>query len=114
MRMAFKVGAVLLATAGFASAEPFGEVTVGVPVSSLVDAEVWYGKFLGPDVEVLKPDAGILEYKAAPGVWLQLYEVSGQPSVSVVRFLVEIWRLRRLRVLRLALIRGKRLKFQVS
>jgi len=58
----------LLLTAGFASAEPFQEVTVGVPVSSIVDAEAWYIRLLGADVEVIRPVPGVVEFKVSSGV----------------------------------------------
>ncbi|MFS8180332.1 VOC family protein [Pseudovibrio denitrificans] len=78
------------AFASAVSAEPFQEVTVGVPVPSLAEAEAWYAKFLGPDTEVLRPVPGIVEFKVAPGVWFQVFEVDDtQPSGAIVRFMVE-------------------------
>jgi hypothetical protein len=41
MRGMFRTAAVLLAMTGVASAEPFREVTVTVPVTNLAEAEVW-------------------------------------------------------------------------
>lgn len=79
-----------LAMTCVASAEPFKEITVGVPVSSITEAETWYVKFLGPDAEVIKPVPGIVEFKVAPGVWLQLFESDEkQPSGTIIRFLVD-------------------------
>jgi predicted enzyme related to lactoylglutathione lyase len=74
----------------FASADPFQEVTVGVPVTSIVEAEAWYRNLLGSDVEVLKPFPGVVEFKVAPGVWLQIFEADDQQSTgAIVRFLVD-------------------------
>ncbi len=33
-----------------------------------------YPDLLGSDVEVLNPFPGIVEFKVAPGVWLQIFE----------------------------------------
>jgi predicted enzyme related to lactoylglutathione lyase len=86
----FRYAAVLLAMTGAASAEPFQEVTVGVPVTNLAEAEAWYTKLLGPDAEVMRPFPGITEFKIAPGVWLQLFEPEGEiDSGSTLRFLVD-------------------------
>lgn len=75
---------------GSASAEPFQEVTVGMPVASISEAEAWYTKFLGPDVETLRPVPGVVEFKVAPNVWLQIFEDDGQSaSEPSVRFLVD-------------------------
>lgn len=72
------------------SAEPFQEVTIGVPVASLAEAEEWYLDFLGRDAEMMKPVPGIVEFKVAPGVWLQLFEAgSEQTAGHTVRFLVD-------------------------
>ena len=90
MRMFAKAALALLAMSGVAAAEPFGEVTIGVPVPSIAEAEKWYASFFGPDVEVLHPVPGIAEFKAASGVWLQLFEAEGeQRSATIVRFLVD-------------------------
>lgn len=90
MRTLCSVSAAILAMTGFASAEPFQEVTVGVPVTSIVEAEAWYLNLLGSDVEVLKPFPGVVEFKVAPGVWLQIFEADGQqPSGSMIKFLVD-------------------------
>ncbi|KZL14015.1 VOC family protein [Pseudovibrio sp. Ad26] len=79
-----------LAFASIVSAEPFQEVTIGVPVPSLAEAEAWYTNFLGPDTEVIRPVPGIVEFKVAPGVWLQIFEADdAQPSGTILRFLVE-------------------------
>jgi predicted enzyme related to lactoylglutathione lyase len=79
-----------LAMTGFASAEPFQEITVGVPVTSIAEAEAWYLNLLGSDVEVIKPFPGVVEFKVAPGVWLQIFETEDQqPSGAVIRFLVD-------------------------
>lgn len=90
MRPSCSVSMAFLAMTGFASAEPFQEVTVGVPVASIVEAEAWYLNLLGSDVEVLKPFPGVVEFKVAPGVWLQIFEADGQqPSGAIIRFLVD-------------------------
>ncbi|MCA3437688.1 MAG: VOC family protein [Rhodobacter sp.] len=90
MGVMFRFAAVLLAMTGVASAEPFQEVTVGIPVTNLAEAEAWYSKLLGPDVEVMRPDPGITELKIAPGVWLQLFEPGGvEDSGSILRFQVD-------------------------
>lgn len=91
--MMLKSAATLMAftlIAGSASAEPFKEVTVGVPVASVAKAEEWYLKMLGSDVEVLRPVPGVVEFKVAPNVWFQIFESDGQqPSKTTVRFLVD-------------------------
>lgn len=84
----------LFATCAMASlsvAEPFQEVTIGMPVTSMAEAEAWYLKLLGPDVKVMRPVPGIVEFQAAPGVWLQLFEAeaSQEDHRPIVRFLVE-------------------------
>ena len=85
-----KISAALVATTSFASAEPFREITVGVPVSSIAEAETWYFNFLGADTEVMRPVPGIAEFKVAPGSWVQLFEVDLQkPSGAIIRFLVD-------------------------
>lgn len=90
MRRLCSVSMAFFAMTGLASAEPFEEVTVGVPVASIVEAEAWYLNLLGADVEVLKPFPGVVEFKVAPGVWLQIFEIDGQqPSGAIVRFLVD-------------------------
>ena len=90
MHKLIKSAAVFFALTGFASAsEPFTEVTVGVPVASISEAEAWYKSFLGPDTEMFSPVPGIVEFKVAPGVWLQIFEPEeGQAAGSVVRFKV--------------------------
>lgn len=91
--MMLKSAATLMAftlIVGSASAEPFKEVTVGVPVASVAKAEEWYLKMLGSDVEVLRPVPGVVEFKVAPNVWFQIFESDGQqPSKTTVRFLVD-------------------------
>jgi predicted enzyme related to lactoylglutathione lyase len=90
MRILRNVTVALLATTSFAVAEPFQEVTVGVPVASIVDAEAWYLSLLGSEVEVLRPFPGVVEFKVAPGVWLQIFEADEQQETgAVVRFLVD-------------------------
>lgn len=90
MRILLKTSVIFLAMAGVAAAEPFEEITVGVPVSSLSQAEKWYINFLGTDTETIRPAPDIVEFKAAPGVWLQIYETGDQrPSATIIRFLVE-------------------------
>ena len=90
MRGLYTSSIALLLTVSFASAEPFQEITVGVPVSSITEAEAWYLGFFGADTEVIKPVPGVVEFKVAPDVWFQIYENEGhQPSGAVVRFLVD-------------------------
>ncbi len=90
MRMLFKASMVFLAMTGIASAEPFTEITVGIPVSSLAEAEAWYINFLGANTEIIRPAPGIVEFKAADGVWLQIFETDEQQSSgAIIRFLVE-------------------------
>jgi predicted enzyme related to lactoylglutathione lyase len=90
LRTLLLASAISLGSTGVVMAEPFNEITVGVPVPSLAEAQDWYGKFLGPDVESIEPAPGVIEYKAAPGSWVQIFEVENhQPSGAVVRFLVE-------------------------
>lgn len=90
MRELYAAAAVLLLTTDFVSAEPFQEVTVGVPVSSLAEAQSWYLKLFGAQVEVFEPVPGVVEFNVAPGVWFQVFEVEDhQPSETVVRFLVD-------------------------
>jgi len=73
-----------------ARAEPFSEITIGVPVTSIEDAEAWYTKFFGPDVEILRPLPGVVEFEAAPGVWYQIFETEEQQaSETIVRFSVD-------------------------
>lgn len=82
--------AVLIAMAGAVSAEPYREVTVGLPVANLAEAEIWYAKLLGSNVEVARPVPGVTEFKVAPGVWIQLFEPEGQAAAEpVVRFMVD-------------------------
>ncbi|MEQ1900081.1 MAG: VOC family protein [Devosia sp.] len=89
MRRIAWVSAIFLGLAGAATAEPFEEVTIGLPVPALSEAEAWYASFLGPDVEFIHPVPGIVEFKIAPGVWLQLFETADQEAASsVVRFSV--------------------------
>ena len=81
---------LLLAMIGSASAEPFQEVTVGIPVGNMAEAEAWYAKLLGPNAEVVRPVPGVTEFKVAPGVWLQLFEAEDlKASKPIVRFLVD-------------------------
>ena len=85
-----KFSVALVATTSFASAEPFREITVGVPVSSIAEAETWYLNFLGADTEIIRPFPGVVEFKVAPDTWVQLFEVENQqPSLAVIRFLVD-------------------------
>lgn len=84
-----RTAAALLAITGFAAAEPFQEVTVGIPVADLAKAEVWYARLLGPGAEILRPYPGVTEFKVAPGVWLQLFEPEGDlVAKHVLRFMV--------------------------
>lgn len=90
MRAMLLASAAALMVSGVASAEPFGEVTIGVPVPSLSEAEAWYGQLLGSGAEKIEPAPGVVEFKATPHVWLQIFEVENhQPSGAVVRFRVE-------------------------
>lgn len=90
MRALIRASIVCLAMTGAATAEPFQEVTIGIPVPSLAEAEVWYTKFLGPGTEVVKPVPGIIEFKVSPGVWFQLFETNDQQSSgTIIRFLVD-------------------------
>jgi predicted enzyme related to lactoylglutathione lyase len=76
--------------AGTASCEPFQEVVVGVPVASIGDAEAWYHSLFGPDVEIIRPVPGVVEFRVAPGVWYQIFETEGQrESGTIVRFKVD-------------------------
>lgn len=73
-----------------AAAEPFKEVTVGVPVASVLDAEAWYIQLLGADVETIRPAPGVVEFKIAPTVWLQIFEPADEQSgKAAIRFMVE-------------------------
>ncbi|MBL1420538.1 MAG: VOC family protein [Alphaproteobacteria bacterium] len=90
MKMLCKVFVVFLAIISVATAEPFKEITIAIPVSSLNQAEQWYTNFLGADTEMIKPTPDIIEFKAARGVWLQLYETNNQQSSgAIIRFLVK-------------------------
>jgi len=90
MRWLTRTSAACLLSTGMAAAEPFQEVTIGVPVSSISDAEAWYINLLGTDVEILRPFPGVVEFKVAPGVWFQIFEADDQqPAGAIVRFLVD-------------------------
>jgi len=90
MRMLCRVCLTFLAMTGFATAEPFQEITVGVPVASITEAEAWYLNLFGSDTEVIRPAPGVVEFKVAPDVWFQIFEPDGQqPSGTIVRFLVD-------------------------
>ena len=57
-------------------------VTVGIPVSNLAEARMWYEQVLqkqGPDIQ---PEEGIVEYQLGD-TWLQLFEgaVSGNNGI---------------------------------
>lgn len=46
--------------------------------------------FLGADTKTIRPVPGVVEFKVAPGVWLQLFEADEQQlSEAIVRFLVD-------------------------
>jgi len=80
----------LLAMTATTLAEPFREMTVGVPVPSVAEAEAWYLDFLGPETEVIRPVPGVVEFKVAPNVWFQLFETDGQSSSgTIVRYRVD-------------------------
>lgn len=90
MRTLSMASIVFLTMAGIASATPFKEITVGIPVSSIAEAEAWYVSFLGAETETIKPVPGVIEFKAAPGVWLQIFETDDQQSSgAIIRFLVD-------------------------
>lgn len=90
MRVLVLSAALGLALTSNAGAQAFSEATVAVPVTSLDEAKVWYGKFLGEDADILEPAPGVIEFKATPNMWLQLYEVEEMPETgAVVRFLVD-------------------------
>ncbi|MCF4099733.1 VOC family protein [Maritalea mediterranea] len=79
-----------LALTASGSAQGFGEATVALPVTSLDEAKAWYGDFLGPDAEMIEPAPGVVELRATPHMWLQLYETEQMPETgAVIRFLVE-------------------------
>ncbi|MGJ8629155.1 MAG: VOC family protein [Sulfitobacter sp.] len=87
LAIAFFVSALI---GGSATAEPFKEVTVGVPVTSIADAEAWYLNLFGKDVEILRPDAGVVEFKVSPDVWFQIFETDVKKETdSVIRFKVD-------------------------
>ena len=88
-KIAFAFAAVL-SVCRLRRAEPFNEVTIGVPVPSLPEAQAWYAKFLGPGSGDCSPCPGIVEFKVAPGVWLQLFEKTGAGAENaIVRFSVK-------------------------
>ncbi|AUQ98261.1 VOC family protein [Phaeobacter inhibens] len=90
MRRLCTASIALLFSAGVTSAEPFREITVGVPVASITDAEEWYLALFGAKVEVLRPVPGVVEFKVTPETWYQIFETDDpQPSGAVVRFLVD-------------------------
>ncbi|TDQ67308.1 hypothetical protein ATL17_1318 [Maritalea mobilis] len=90
MRVLILSAALGLALASNAAAQAFSEATVAVPVTSLDEAKIWYGKFLGEDAEIIEPVPGVLEVKATPDMWLQLYETEKMPETgAVIRFLVD-------------------------
>jgi len=66
MRGLYAAFAALLLTSNIASAEPFREVTVGVPVSSLAEAEPWYLNLFGAEVEVFESVPEVVEFNVAP------------------------------------------------
>ncbi len=90
MRMLARLTMAFALMSSIASAQPFQEVTVGVPVASVAEAEAWYLNLLGTDVDVLRPVPGVVEFMVAPGVWLQIFETDGQQEAgAIVRFLVD-------------------------
>ncbi len=91
MKMILKAAALLFMLGSTAMAsEPFKEMTVGVPVKSITEAEAWYKNFLGSDVEIMRPVPGVIELKASNGVWIQLFEVEDPASAgAILRFLVD-------------------------
>lgn len=90
MRLLTLSSLAFFALTSVARADPFQEITVGVPVPSLSEAERWYAKFFGTDTEVIRPAPGVVEFKVAPGVWFQLFEADTQQSQgAVVRYQVD-------------------------
>lgn len=84
------ISVAFFAMTSVAIAEPYKEVTIGLPVPSLEKAIVWYLSLLGPDVEMISPAPSVVEFKIAPSVWLQLFEVDNQEqSDAVIRFSVD-------------------------
>ncbi|CDR30937.1 Glyoxalase-like domain [Acholeplasma oculi] len=59
-------------------------VTVGLSVSDLNKASLWYGKLFVLE-ESMSPVDGIVEYLVGP-IWLQLFEGSITESDHVLRF----------------------------
>lgn len=74
MRRLCTASIALLFSAGVASTAPFEEVTVGVPVASITDAEEWYLALFGAEVEVLRPVPGVVEFKVTSETWYQIFE----------------------------------------
>lgn len=88
-RFLFALFAFFYITNG-AFAGGFGEATIGIAVPSVAEAEQWYTKLIGPEAEIIRPYPGIVEIKATPSLWVQLFEVEAMPqSETIVRFLVE-------------------------
>jgi len=69
MRGLWTSSIALLLTVSIGSAEPFQEITVGGPVSSITDAQAWYINFFGADAEAITPVPGVEETKVTPDVW---------------------------------------------
>lgn len=86
----------------------FDEATVGIPVTSVAEAEEWYTKLLGPDAEIIRPFPGLIEIKATPNLWLQLFEAEdASPSKTIVRFLVKDMALTQERLSKLGIDTGE-------
>lgn len=81
------ISAALLLTAGIASADPFQKATVGVPVSSIVDAEAWYLDYFGADVEMLRPFSSVsLSSKLHPESGIRF----SKPTIPSLRYCCKI------------------------
>ena len=67
MQLLFAAAAAAFAGAPVALAlsQPFDEITIGIPVPSLESAGALYRGSLGPDVEMIEPAPGIVEFKSA-------------------------------------------------
>lgn len=59
-------------------------MTVGLAVSDLAAARVWYEEVLELGAPDLEPMEGLVEYKAGP-IWLQLDEVDVTASSTMLR-----------------------------
>lgn len=65
------------------------EVTIGVAVVDVQQADAWYRDVLGRSVESVEPVEGMVELLVSPGTWLQLFPAEQEPfvpSTAIVRF----------------------------